>query len=99
MSKDEMRVFATIRVKPEYFEEARIAVLEIIPQTLKEEGCVMFDLHDSTEEPNTLFLYEVWKDRVAFDFHHEQDYTKNVFRKYEDWLAEPATLLQIQKIS
>ncbi len=59
----------------------------------------MFDLHNSAEVPNTLFLFEVWKDRAAFDFHHEQDYTKNIFRKYEDWLSEPAILLQIQKIS
>lgn len=78
--------FATIAIKPEHFEEAIVAVQNIVARTRQEKGCHQFDLYaDATK--NQLFIMEKWDDQAALDFHYAQDYTRAVFASYEDWLV------------
>ena len=92
--------FATITVKPEYLKAAEQAVLDIIPDTLNESGCEMFRLHkDGDPSSNKLYLYEVFRDEAAFHFHHAQNYTKAVFEKYQQWLAEPVDIKRLFAVS
>lgn len=86
-----LSAFATITPKPEFFASARDAILEIVPLTRGETGCLTFELHEA-EEGGQLHLYEVWAGRTAFDAHHAMDYTQSVFKKYEDWLAKPVEI-------
>ena len=95
----EYRVFARIPVKPEHLDDAKQAVLAITPATLAEEGCLCFDLHESTDEESTLFLYEVWRDEAAFAYHHAQDYTKDVFEKYKQWLRDEVKITPLRKLT
>lgn len=87
-----LSVFATITPKPENLHEAIAAIKEIIAQTREEDGCISFDFHEGIET-GQLHLYEVWRDRNAFDAHHAQPYTKEVYRRYEDWLSAPVELI------
>ena len=43
-------------------------------------------------------IYEEWADRTAFDFHHAQDYTKDVFAKYENWLQSAPDLVEVKPL-
>ncbi|MEM6823685.1 MAG: putative quinol monooxygenase [Pseudomonadota bacterium] len=36
-----------------------------------EPGCLLFDVCVDDEDPNTIFLYELYKDRAAFDAHRQ----------------------------
>lgn len=80
-------VFATIPVKAEHMEEACRAVSGIVSATRAEEGCHVFEPRRAADGSPTILIYEEWTDRAAFDFHHAQDYTKDVFAKYDNWLA------------
>ena len=94
------QLFATIPVKPQFFDLAKEAVLNIIPQTLAEEGCELFVLHEAPEEDNhTLYLYERFKDEEAYNHHHAQPYTKEVFKKYENWLSGPVIFTKLRQLS
>lgn len=91
--------FATIPVKPEYYEDAKQAILDITPLTLAEEGCEVFILHGSyDEEKSELYLYEVFRDEEAFNFHHEQEYTKAVFEKYKTWLNGDIEIKRLKSV-
>lgn len=52
---------------------------EMQSQTLeKEEGCVVYDLLVSEEDPNTIFIYESYENEAAFKVHTNSDYFKAI---------------------
>jgi len=88
-------VFATISVKSEHMESACQAVAAIVPATRGEVGCHAFEPCRAADGSSTIKIFEQWEDRNAFDFHHAQDYTKDVFAKYENWLASEPVLVEV----
>jgi quinol monooxygenase YgiN len=91
--------FATIPVKPEFLAVAKKAILDIMPQTLAEEGCETFSLHiDYGESKSILYLYEIFRDEAAFNFHHAQAYTKRVFEHYKTWLDGDVQIKRLERL-
>ncbi len=89
---------ATIRVKPEHMEEACAAVSAIVPATQAEAGCVAFEPRRATDGSSTIMIFEEWTDRAAFDHHHSQEYTREVFTKYEGWLESAPVLVEMKSL-
>ncbi|WP_417476275.1 putative quinol monooxygenase [Leisingera sp.] len=92
-------LFAVIQIKPEYFEEAKAALDQIIPPTLEEPGCHVFAAFTSKDKSNTLHLFECFDDEDALNFHYAQDYTASVFKKYESWLNAPVEITKMSATS
>ena len=91
-------VFATIPVKPEHLDDARAAVAGIVPQTRAEAGCEHFEPYRAADGSPNIYIFERWTNRGAFDFHHAQDYTKDVFAKYEGWLRGARELVEVAEL-
>jgi quinol monooxygenase YgiN len=89
-------LFATIRPKPEYFQQARTALDNIVPLTLEEPGCHVFSAFVGQEEPNTLHLFECFENEAALQEHYATPYTAAMFEQYRTWLAAP---VEIRKLS
>ncbi len=92
-------LFATIRPKPEHFQDARAALDALIPETLREPGCHMFAAFESASEEGVLHLFEHFDDQAALDAHYAQPYTRDVFARYENWLSGPVEITRISAIS
>jgi quinol monooxygenase YgiN len=90
-------ILAKITPKAEYFDLAKAAIINIIPSTLNESGCLNFTLHQDAE--GSLFLYEEWLDDKALQYHHEMNYTQAVFEAYKAWLACPPEITTLTKLS
>ncbi|WP_375403132.1 putative quinol monooxygenase [uncultured Sphingomonas sp.] len=86
---------AEINLKPDCFDVACRAVGEIVAATRDEAGCERFDAHPMADGSSTLMIYERWANRAAYDFHHAQDYTRAVFKSYEDWLSGPVKMTEL----
>jgi quinol monooxygenase YgiN len=82
-----LTIMARIRPRPEYHIEVKQSLQGLIGLTVKEEGCLTFDLYEG-EDDGCLYLFEQFVDEASFRFHHEQDYTKSVFASYDLWLIE-----------
>ena len=93
----ELYVIAKITPKPEFFEDAKNAISNIIDVTLAEEGCRIFELHED-QNGQHLFLYECWDSEEALAIHYDQPYTKQVFEEYKNWLAEPVSVHKLNKL-
>jgi quinol monooxygenase YgiN len=89
---------ATIPVKPEHMEEACAAVSAIVQATQAEAGCVAFEPRRAADGSSTIMIFEEWADRAAFDHHHSQEYTKDVFTKYENWLENEPVLAELKPL-
>lgn len=93
-----LSVFATIHPKPDCLDEARDAILGILSETRAEAGCQHFTLHRNVDS-GSLHLTEIWDDQAAFDAHHAQPYTRQVFESYEQLLAAPVELTFMHPIA
>ena len=90
--------FATITLKPQHFMVARAAVEGIVTNTRAEPGCCRFELFSDSAQ-SKLFILEQWDNQAAFDFHHAQAYTKEVFAAYEQWLEKAPVLQPLEPIA
>lgn len=54
---------------------------------------------ESRDEDNKLYLFEVFDNEIALKSHYEQDYTKNIFSRYDDWLEKPIVIKKMYATS
>ncbi|MEO1774449.1 MAG: putative quinol monooxygenase [Pseudomonadota bacterium] len=91
-------ILARITPKPHHREDARQAILDILPQTRAEAGCAQFDLCDGEGDDRALYLVERWADDAALTAHYAQPYVQRVFEAYERWLAHPPEITRLRPV-
>ncbi len=80
----------TIHIKPGCADRFVAAMLDDACGSVgSEPGCVRFDVIQDEKEPNRIYLYEVYKDRAAFDFHMTTPHFLRWNETVRDWLASP----------
>jgi (4S)-4-hydroxy-5-phosphonooxypentane-2,3-dione isomerase len=76
-----------IKLPPEYVDQYMKSIVEndAMGAVTNEPGCYRFDVMQDQEDPTTLYLYEVYKDKEAFDAHVQSSHmarhreaTKNI---------------------
>lgn len=69
MSK--LTIIADIHVSPEHLESVKPLFVRLIESTLKEHGCLQYDLHQDNENPTHFLFYENWETRELWLDHME----------------------------
>jgi autoinducer 2-degrading protein len=59
-----------------------------------EPGCLRFDVIQDEANPNQIFLYEVYKDKAAFDYHTQQPHMTKWRDAVKSWYAEPTVVFR-----
>ena len=54
-------------------------------RSLREPGCLRFDVLQDRDDPLTICLYEVFRSEADLDFHRAQDYYKRWMELSRDW--------------
>jgi quinol monooxygenase YgiN len=62
------------------YAELTAALKKLCEQTVKEPGCILFQVVPLEKERERFALWEIWQDQAAFYAHHEQSYTKEFFK-------------------
>ena len=62
MEQNPITVFAKWQVKDEHLNTVLNLFPELVDKTRKEKGNLFYTVHQSITEPNTLMLYEAYKD-------------------------------------
>jgi quinol monooxygenase YgiN len=82
-------VTVTFRVHPVRADEFLAAMREnAVTSLASEPGCHRFDVAIGEDGPTTVFLYELYSDRAAFDAHLASAHFKAFDRAVADWVAE-----------
>ncbi|WP_158978355.1 putative quinol monooxygenase [Cellulophaga sp. L1A9] len=91
-----MKIYLSVHIKskPEHQEEVKAILQNLVVQTLKEEGCIRYDLHQGIDEESTFVFYEIWRDQKALDFHNQTSYIKALNALLENKLASEAALVK-----
>ncbi len=83
----ELHVVATIPAKPETEDAIRAALQALAAESRKEEGCLAYDLYESTSAPDTFVTVERWTDQEALDTHMASPHVAEAFGAAEGALA------------
>ncbi len=80
----------TIDIKPAFKDKFLAAMLDDARGSVgNEPGCVRFDIIQDDKKPNRIYLYEVYKDRAAFDVHMTTPHFLRWNETVKDWFASP----------
>lgn|SRR5574340_1064305 len=93
-----LTVVAEMQAKPGKEEELKKQLLALIEPTRKEEGCVQYDLHVSTESAGQFVFYENWRSRELLDRHLASAHLRAFVAVAGDLLAEPARIVTYNRI-
>lgn len=86
LPKDAVALVVMMHAKPGQDPLLQAELTALIRPTRKEEGCILYDLHRSTDIPTDFLFYEIWASREAHAAHKR---TPHFLR----WNARKDTLL------
>jgi quinol monooxygenase YgiN len=76
------------QIKPAHRESfMREMAANAIASVEREPGCRQFDVCVSGDDPNKVFLYEIYDDRAAFDAHKQMPHFLSFDTTVKDWVA------------
>jgi quinol monooxygenase YgiN len=99
MAENLLSVVAELVAKPGKEDELKQHLIALVAPTLKEEGCVQYDLHQSTTEPGRFVFYENWTSRENLDRHSKSAHITAFRNVRDEILAEPGRVLTYTRIA
>lgn len=90
-----MRIFLTaiIKVKPEFQKEMDTFLRSLPAQSIQEEACVAYDVHQSIDDENLYIFNEEWKSQEGLDSHNKQPYSQEFFASFDKLQEDPTIYL------
>jgi quinol monooxygenase YgiN len=64
-----LTIVAKIEAHNDKVEFVKAELLKLIEPTLKEAGCIQYDLHQDNEDPSVFVFYEQWESRELLQEH------------------------------
>lgn len=68
-----LRLNCFIQVSGEHRPEVIAAAKRLTEASLKQDGCVAYDIFESATRPEVLMICETWRDQSALDAHSASD--------------------------
>ena len=81
-------VIAELRMKPGTAEKAFAEGRKAVAETVKEDGCISYDLYQSVTDPTRLVVVERWESREALTRHFETPHLKAWRAAGAEFIAE-----------
>lgn len=94
-----LTVVAEMVALPGQEDALRQALLACIEPTRQEDGCVQYDLHESTEKPGHFVFYENWTSREALDRHLATPHLEKLKAALPSLLEGEARILTFHRIA
>ena len=69
-------VISTARIKPGSLDACLAAARPCIAETVKENGCIGYDVHTSITDPEKVVFVERWESRAHLDAHLTTEHFK-----------------------
>jgi len=81
-----LALMVTIKIKPEHHDAFMEAMLgDARGSAYDEPGCLRFDVVQDANDPNTIYLYEVYRDEAALEAHRQAPHYRQWRETVKDW--------------
>ena len=85
----ELYIFARFHARPGKEDALAQAILENMPPSRDEPGCLSVHAFRSTRNPRLFFIHSRWKDEAAFEIHAEMPHTVRLMEQVEPLIDHP----------
>jgi quinol monooxygenase YgiN len=92
-------VVATFNVKAEHVEEGKSLILGFVEPSLKQKGCLFYDVYQSAEDGSEFVVVDGWASQEDVDGHANSKHVAVTVEKLVPLLSEPAQVKTYRKIS
>ena len=76
-------------IKNEYVNQFKSRVMQQAKDSLNnEEKCLIFDVCFDEKNTNKVFLYEIYQDKDAFDYHLKSDHYLSFDKDVKNWVIK-----------
>ncbi len=97
-NRDLLTVIAHMRAKPGKEAELRRELEALVEPTSEEDGFVNYDLHQSTSDDGSFYLYENWESEQQLDAHLQAPHLVRFAGLLDDLLDGGSSGLHINRL-
>ena len=69
-----MTLLVTVRVRADGLATVRDELRKVVRATRKEDGCLIYEVHEATADPGRIVFYERWSSPAHLARHQAQDF-------------------------
>jgi quinol monooxygenase YgiN len=84
-----LHAVAHFHVLPGRGGEAEALLAPVVEPTLREDGCIVYRLHQDVEDGDHLVFIEEWRDVVSLDAHLARSHVTTMLAAVEPLLSRP----------
>lgn len=93
-----IKLIAQIHVLSDKTEEALRDLNNLVHSTKMEEGCLRYDLFQSTMNECIFFIFEEWHDEKSLGMHFESLHIKEFNKAKRMWISGKVEINQVKKL-
>jgi len=98
MTDDQIALVVEFKAAPGRIDDLRSTLLAAVPPTRAEDGCLLYDLHEHTDDPDVLVFYEIWASPAAHAAHDETEHIAVLRAALPALTAEKPRKLRLRRI-
>ncbi|MGD7009336.1 putative quinol monooxygenase [Metabacillus sp. 84] len=83
---EQIVITAVLKAKAGRESDLEKTLKTVLRPSREEEGCIQYDLHQSTDDPNQFVLYEIWANETALNAHIDSDHYQYYRHRAEELL-------------
>lgn len=95
---DKVTVVVRIKAQAGKEDEVRQELLDLLPPTREEAGCINFDMHQALDDDGLFLVHENWVSADDLERHFEMPHIRRWLTRSEALLAEPMELTRWRQI-
>src|SRR5215510_3530319 len=93
-------LMVTIKIKAGHRDAFMEAMLSDARGSVHDElGCLRFDVLQDVKDPNTIYLYEVYRDEAAMEAHRQAPHFVKWRETVADWLTVTPLCISVSRCS
>ncbi len=92
-----LTIVARIEARPDKIELVKAELLNLVEPSLREAGCIQYDLHQDNDDPAVFLFYENWESRELWQAHSNAAHIA-AYRKATEGAVAAFTLNEMTRI-
>ena len=94
-----LTVIAHAKAAPGKEDDLRTALQALVAPTVREQGCINYDMHESVDPPGLFYFYENWESPEAHDAHIQAPHLQRFVGVMDDLLDGGLTLTRLRRVA
>ena len=90
---------AISKAKQQHIDQFKAILLELVVESRKEEACIQYDLHQSTDDPALFIFHEEWASKEALELHNQTAHINKFIKDSVDVIDGALIIHKTEKLA